>query len=67
MEYRTMSVITQKKLDSENELKKRKHYFSELPLKVQEDIRAAQHEVAVGQWISNEEVFRKTDEWLEND
>ncbi|MDR3183334.1 MAG: hypothetical protein LBT89_10565 [Planctomycetaceae bacterium] len=42
--------------------KERIHYFSDLPQKIQEDIRTAQRDVAAGNGISNEEVFRKTDD-----
>jgi hypothetical protein len=41
--------------------------FSSLPPQIQADIRKAQKEAAEGHVISNEEVFRKIDEWLEKD
>jgi hypothetical protein len=39
--------------------------FSSLPLQVQADIRQAQKEAAEGYVVSNEEVFKKIDRWLE--
>jgi hypothetical protein len=69
-----MSVIEQEKSRKQNNgelipkgFRERKHYFSELPLKIQEDIRKSQREVAAGRWVSNEDVFGKIDEWLENE
>jgi predicted transcriptional regulator len=41
--------------------------FSSLPPQIQADIRKAQKEAAEGHVVSDEEVFRELDEWLEKD
>ncbi|MDR2117387.1 MAG: hypothetical protein LBP87_13505 [Planctomycetaceae bacterium] len=40
--------------------------FSSLPKKIQIDIRKSQQNVVNGQVVSDTEVFRKIDKWLEN-